>query len=215
MEKAGLVFAIPTGFDLDPSGQEQIREVIGAAADFNIAALRLKTYGQNLDEITTRADRLRHIAHEHEIAILVDDQFSLAARLGLDGVHLTKPDAKQLRLAKSQLEHDAIIGVYAEQSKHDGLVLGEIGCDYVSFGPIFAKGLDTPTASAELFAWWSEMIEMPVIAEGHMTPEAVESIRNFVDFITLGEEVFMAPDPILALKDFLDVIAAEISDAEH
>lgn len=208
MEKAGLVFAIPTLFDLDENGQELVHALISEAADFNIAALRLKTQGQNLDIITSRADRLRHIAHEHEIAMVIDDQFSLAARLGLDGVHLTKPDAKQLRLVKSELDKDAIIGVFAEQSKHEGLVLGEIGCDYISFGPVTNQGLDTPIAPSELFAWWSEMIELPVIAEGNLTKDAIENLRNFVDFFALGEEVFLSANPLLALQECLAAIQA-------
>ena len=102
--------------------------------------------------------------------LVVADHFRLAPRLGLDGVHLTD-GARQVRAARKALGADAIVGAFARASRHDGMTAAEIGADYVSFGPVGATGLgDGSVAPLDLFAWWSEMIEVPVVAEGGLTP---------------------------------------------
>ena len=84
--------------------------------------------------------------------------------------------ARQVRAVRKALGADAIVGAFAHASRHDGLTAGEIGADYVSFGPVGATGLgDGSTAPLDLFEWWSEMIEVPVVAEGGLTPDLAGS----------------------------------------
>jgi thiamine-phosphate pyrophosphorylase len=47
------------------------------------------------------------------------------------------------------------------------MAAGENGADYIAFSPVGDMGLgDDIRAERDLFAWWSEMIELPVVAEG-------------------------------------------------
>ena len=85
------------------------------------------------------------------------------------------------------------------------MTAAEAGADYVSFGPVGASALgDGTTAPAELFAWWSEMIEVPVVAEGALTPDLAAEIGRTADFLALGDEIWMHPEgPEAALAAFL------------
>ena len=104
---------------------------------------------------------------------MLDDHHRLAQRLGLDGVHLTD-GPRRLRDVRKTLGQDAIVGAFCGTSRHDGMTAAEIGADYVSFGPVSAGLLgDGTLAEPELFQWWSEMIEVPVVAEGGLTPDAI------------------------------------------
>lgn len=47
------------------------------------------------------------------------------------------------------------------------------------------------------------MIEVPVVAEGGLTPELVTALAPVSDFIALGEEIWRSDDPLARLKDFL------------
>ena len=80
------------------------------------------------------ADALRPVAHARDVPLVVADHFRLAARLGLDGVHLTD-GPRQVRAAREALGRDAIVGAFARASRHDGLTAAEIGADYVSLRP--------------------------------------------------------------------------------
>ncbi|HIE71875.1 MAG TPA: hypothetical protein EYP98_17775, partial [Planctomycetes bacterium] len=57
-----------------------------------------------------------------------------AQRLGLDGVHLTD-GSRSVRVARKELGPDAIVGAFCGTSRHDGMVAGEAGADYVALGP--------------------------------------------------------------------------------
>ena len=78
------------------------------------------------------------------------------------------------------------------------------GADYVAFGPVGDLPLGTgPRAERDLFAWWSEMIEVPVVAEGAVSVELVEKLGPFTDFFGIGEEVWRNDDPAAAIRALL------------
>jgi thiamine-phosphate pyrophosphorylase len=78
---------------------------------------------------------------------------------------------------------------------------GEAGADYVAFGPVGASALGSgQRADHDLFAWWSEIIEVPVVAEGSLTTDIVESLAPVTDFFGIGPEIWGDADPVAALK---------------
>ena len=50
---------------------------------------------------------------------------------------------------------------------------GEQGADYVAFGAFFPSTTKTPPAmaEAEILTWWSELMEVPCVAIGGITPQ--------------------------------------------
>ncbi len=168
-----------------------------------IACLRLAMAGSDEDRIGRAADALRMVAHERDVAIVIESHLKLAERHGLDGVHLAD-GARNVREARKALGADAIVGAFCGASRHEGMNAGEAGADYVAFGPAGATALGTGTrAERDLFAWWSEMIEVPVIAEGGLTPELVADLAPVTDFLGFGAEIWSSDDPAAALAALL------------
>ncbi len=166
-----------------------------------IACLRLSMATKDEDRIARAADALREVAHGRDVPLVIETHLRLVERLGLDGVHLTDA-ARTVRYARKELGADAIVGAFCGASRHDGLSAGEAGADYVSFGPIGTSALGTGTqAEDDLFAWWSEVIEIPVVAEGALSSADVERLAPITDFFAFGEEIWRAPDPLAALRD--------------
>lgn len=159
-----------------------------------IACLRLSMASRDEDRVSRAADALREIAHARDVALVIDSHVQLVERLGLDGVHL--PDgARNVRAARKALGADAIIGAFCATTRHEGMNAGEAGADYVAFGPIGDSALGSgDLAEAELFAWWSEMIEVPVVAEGALTPARVAELAPLTDFFGVGEEIWHEDD---------------------
>ncbi|MGB4906959.1 MAG: thiamine phosphate synthase, partial [Tabrizicola sp.] len=138
-----------------------------------------------------------------DVAVVIDNHLILAERLGLDGVHLTD-GSRNVRKARKDLGADAIVGAYCGASRHDGMSAGEAGADYAAFGPIGETTLgDGSSAPFDLFEWWSEVIEVPIIAEGALTAELVKRFGPVTDFFAVGEEIWGADDPLTALKALL------------
>ena len=165
---------------------------------FPPACLRIRG-GAEEDELGRLADLAREIAHGRDVAVVIDDHVQLALRHGLDGVHLND-GARSVRYARKELGTDAIIGAFCGASRHDGITAAEAGADYVSFGPVGETVLGRGTAAPlEMFEWWSEMIELPVVAEGALTRELIASLSPITDFIAIGPEIWVQDDPLAAL----------------
>lgn len=166
-----------------------------------IACLRLALASQDEDTILRTGDALREMAHARDIPLVIADHVLMVERLGLDGVHLQGAHAR-IRKLRESMGQDAIIGAYCGSLRHDGITAGEAGADYVSFGPVGAQALgDGQVAPRELFEWWSEMIEIPVVAEGALSRDLVGSLAPVVDFLAIGEEIWSQEDPLAALRD--------------
>lgn len=195
-DRPQLYLITPPAFDLD-SFPDRLAAVLDAA---EVACLRLSLATRDEDQVARAADTLREIAHARDIPLVIERHVLLVERLGLDGVHLTD-GARSVRKTRKDLGPDAIIGAFCGASRHEGLSAGEAGADYVAFGPAGATPLgDGTRADHELFAWWSEMIEVPVVAEGALTPELIAALSPVADFLALGEEIWSADDPAVALR---------------
>lgn len=161
-----------------------------------VACVRLALATQDEDRISRAADAVREVCYPRDIALVISEHILLAERLGLDGVHLGD-GSRNLRKARKDLGDDAIVGAFCGASRHDGMNAGEAGADYVSFGPVTQTPLgDGSIAEVELFEWWSQMIEVPVVAEGALDLEIIRKLAPFTDFFGLGEELWSAEDPV-------------------
>ncbi len=182
---------------------EQLGRVLDSA---EIACIRLALAGNDEDTIARTADACREVAHARDVAIVISNHVLLAQRLGLDGVHLDD-GSRSVRAVRKELGADAIVGSFCSASSHDGMTAGENGADYVAFGPVGTSTLgDGTIAEKDLFQWWSEMIEVPVVAEGGLTPELIRDLAPHTDFFGIGDEIWSQDDPVAALKALTDAM---------
>ncbi|SMX28240.1 thiamine-phosphate pyrophosphorylase [Pelagimonas phthalicica] len=193
-----IYLTTPPEFDLG-SFPAKLETVLQGA---EIACLRLSLATHDEDRLTRAADAIRDVAHRADVALVIDTHVVLAKRLGLDGVHLLD-GARTVRNARKELGPDAIVGAYCGQSRHDGMSAGENGADYVSFGPVSGSLGDGELAGHELFEWWSQMIEVPVVAEGNVTLDQVKTLSPVTDFFAIGEEIWATDDPLATLNSLI------------
>lgn len=167
----------------------------------DVACVRLALSARDEARIAKAADALREVTHARDVALVIDSHIMMVERLGLDGVHL--PDgARSIKKVRKELGEDAIVGSFCTNSRHDGMTAGELGADYVSFGPVGQTSLgDGRQAETELFEWWSMMIEVPVVAEGALSAELIRTLTPHTDFFGIGDEIWANDDPAQALND--------------
>lgn len=168
-----------------------------------IACLRLSLSSKDEDHVARAADVLREIVHARDVALVIERHVQLVERLGLDGVHLTD-GARNVRKVRQDLGEDAIIGAFCGVTRHEGINAAENGADYVSFGPVGVTALgDGSRAEPELFEWWSEMIEVPVVAEGALTVNQITMLTSVTDFFAFNEEIWLNENPVAALAELV------------
>ena len=164
-----------------------------------VACVRLSMASRDEDRIAKMADALREVTHARDVALVIDSHLMLVERLGLDGVHLTDA-ARSVKAARKALGDDAIVGSFCAASRHDGLTAGELGADYVAFGPVGLSALgDGRRAETDMFQWWSEMVEVPVVAEGALDPDLIRQLAPITDFIGIGDEIWRDDDAAKSL----------------
>jgi thiamine-phosphate pyrophosphorylase len=133
--------------------------------------------------------RLRELTLAGDVAFLVENEPARAERVGADGVHLPA-DAALYGQAREHLGQRAIIGVGCNESRHEAMLLAELGTDYVAFGPTAALSDREREERAGLIAWWSEIFVVPCVAWNVETPEEAANLAR------LGAD-FVAPSPAL------------------
>jgi len=164
-----------------------------------VACVRLALANRDETRIAKAADALREVTHDRDVALVIDSHIMLVERLGLDGVHL-QDGARSIRKVRKTLGDDAIVGSFCADSRHDGMTAGELGADYISFGPIGENALgDGRQAPIELFEWWSQMIEVPVVAEGALDESLIRQLAPHTDFFGIGDEIWSADTPAKVL----------------
>jgi thiamine-phosphate pyrophosphorylase len=190
-----LYIITPAEFELDVF-PDQLARVLDA---YPVACVRMALASKDEQRLAKAADALREVTHARDVALVIADHIPMVERLGLDGVHLSD-GAHQVRYARKELGADAIVGVHSGTSRHDGMGAGEAGADYVCFGPVRENTLgDGSFAETELFQWWSEVIEVPIVAEGLLDQDMIKTLAPMTDFFAIGDEIWNSDDPVKAL----------------
>jgi thiamine-phosphate pyrophosphorylase len=156
----------------------------------DIAAVLLRLEPADERTLTNRAKSIATVVQRRDVALLLDGYPTLAARAGADGAHLFGIEA--LTEAAASLKPDRIAGAGGLRSRHDAMLAGETGADYVMFGDPDRRG-DRPPLEAvtDRLTWWSELIEIPCVGYAGDRDEIAPLVQAGADFIALGEWLWM------------------------
>jgi thiamine-phosphate pyrophosphorylase len=144
----------------------------------------------------SQAVDLLGVAHERDLACLVEGGAALAHRIGADGVHIDAEESAY-REARALLGKEASIGVACGLSRHKAMHLAELGADYVAFGESNARTIDGIDQCSDLIAWWAEIFVVPCVAWNiESAEEAARFARLGADFIAPSKEIWRANDAV-------------------
>src|SRR5580693_8753791 len=111
------------------------------------------------------------------------------------------------------LKPDRIAGAGGLIGRHDAMLAGESGADYVMFGEPDRRGRRMPLEELEeLLLWWAEVVEIPCIGYAGHADEVAVLARTGADFVALGEWIWTEPQgaaaAIAAAAQHLTALAA-------
>lgn len=192
---------------LDVTGAfpERLKRALGAGP---AAAFQFRVKGVDQHEAARLAEPLQKICADADVAFLVNDDVSLAKRLGADGVHLGQGDGDP-RDARAMLGPQVQIGVTCHDSRHLAMEAGEAGADYVAFGAFYPTSTKETRHRPEpvILSWWSALFELPCVAIGGITPDnAVPLVRAGADFLAVSNAVW-GGDEEAAVRAFAVALA--------
>jgi thiamine-phosphate pyrophosphorylase len=164
----------------------------GLLGETDVAAVLLRLKPVDQRTMISRVKALAPAIQNHGAALLLEGHVELVARAGADGAHLTGIAA--LEEALPSLKPDRIAGIGRLPTRHDSMMAGEVGADYVLFGEPDAKGQrPSVEAIAERLQWWAELFEPPCVGFAASFAEAREFAAAGADFVLVGDFIWADP----------------------
>ena len=181
-------------------------------AEFDVAALLLRLNAADERTLTTRIKTLAGPVQAAGTALLVDRHANLVARAGADGAHV---DGLQAMEEAASLKPQRILGVGQLHTRHDAMIAGEHGADYLLFGEPDSRGeRPSPEAIFERLQWWAELFEPPCVGYAATLEEAVLFAGSGADFIMVADFIWSDPrGPEAALAEAQAAIAERFKQA--
>ncbi len=124
-------------------------------------------------------------------AFLLKDHMKLVTEINADGLH-TDAGEKNMRQMVETLAPGRIVGAGGVTNRHEAMVAGETGVDYVMFGSWTSS--DREELSFEdvkiLTQWWAQLIEVPCIAPATSLQHVRELAEIGADFVAVRDFVW-------------------------
>ena len=158
----------------------------------DIAAVLLRLADADERALVNRAKTVAAAVQRRDIALLLDGRAEIVGKVGADGAHLSGIEA--LTAALPSLKPDRIAGASGLRSRHDAMLAGESGADYVLFGEPDRRGNRPPFAAVEdRVKWWADLVEVPCIGYAGEAGEVRLLAQAGADFVALGDWIWTHP----------------------
>jgi len=151
------------------------------------------------------AGELLRLCREAQVPLIINDDVTLAAVLGADGVHLGRDDSG-IEEARALLGPRALIGVSCYNEFARAEAAAGAGADYIAFGRFFPSRTkpDARQADAALLRRARRALSIPIAAIGGI------DATNGADLIAAGADLLAVIDGVFGRGD-TRVAAANIS----
>lgn len=184
-----------------------------------VEAILLRFAPRDERDLVNAVKALAPIVQREDIAaILADpggeiDLATVITRGGADGGHLVDPSRIAPLLAR--LKGERSVGAGLLSTKHDAMVAGEAGADYVLFGEPRPDGTrDSLDLVEERAAWWADIFRTACVAYVPNVDALTRLAATGADFLALGDFVWShAGGPAAAIAETSGRLAA-IAEAE-
>ncbi|HML14856.1 MAG TPA: thiamine phosphate synthase [Xanthobacteraceae bacterium] len=172
-----------------PALGEKLAEAL-EAADVAAVLARVPVAGDSalIEQVRAIAPAIQ----DRGVALLIEGHPESVEPAGADGAHVIGMAA--LETALSALKPRYIVGCGGLGSRHDAMVAGERGADYVMFGEPDADGRRPAFAAVlDRVAWWAELFEIPCVGWAMNLDEVAALAGAGADFVAIADAVWTGP----------------------
>jgi thiamine-phosphate pyrophosphorylase len=164
------------------------------AADVAAVLLRLRPADERT--LINRVKALASVVQPKDVALVLDGHAEIVARAGADGALQTLKPAR-------------IAGCGGLKTRHDAMLAGERGADYVMFGETGSDGRRPSfEAIVERIEWWAGLFEIPCVGFAIAMSEIAPLKAAGADFVALGDAIWQDPrGPLAALAEAARLLA--------
>jgi len=184
-------------------------KLIQAVGEAIAGGARVIQYRDKSDDQSRRlneAQQLLKLCRELNTILIINDDVTLAAKIGADGVHLGRNDGN-IESARQQLPK-GIIGVSCYNDWQRTQAAIQAGADYIALGAFFPSTTkpDASRADLNLLRRVKQKLNIAVVAIGGITAEnGATLVETGADMLAVVQGVFGQPDPRRAAKRYSEL----------
>jgi thiamine-phosphate pyrophosphorylase len=169
----------------------------------DVAAVLVRLEEGDPAALLARIQVLRILIQSNGAALLLDGHPELVKPAQADGAHLTGTEA--FSRATAALKPAFIAGCGGLTTRHEAMLAGESGADYVMFGEPNGQSRPGFDAVLERVTWWSEIFQIPCVGYAATADEAAALADAGADFVAVDATVWGDPRTLAATVDRLAV----------
>ena len=183
-----------------------------AAVDGGVRIVQLRMKDAPRDEIVTVGRTIRDITHGTDTRFIVNDDPSIAAEVGADGVHVGQGDmpVPEVRRLYPSLR---IVGL-STHNPEQALAAIDVKPDYIGVGPVWAtptKKIPDPVLGIETAMRMVRSVPFPAVTIGGIDASRLPGLlqagaRNYA----VVREVCGADDPLAAIRNLKRIYDANV-----
>lgn len=177
-------------------------EDVRKALEGGVTLLQLREKDACFNDFVKSAVQIKKICEEYNVPLIINDNVSVAAAAGADGVHLGQNDMR-VSAARKMLGENKIIGVTAKTASQ-AREAEALGADYLGSGAIFGTSTKSGAQRMDMETLKSitASVSIPVAAIGGITPENILSLKGSgVAGVAVISGIFAAEDIKKAAED--------------
>lgn len=157
----------------------RLLQQVEAALSAGIRVLQYRQKQQSDAQKKAQLLALQALCQQHDGLLIVNDDWQLAAELGIDAVHMGADDG-DLRAARQALGSQALIGVSCYGSVERARQLAPFA-DYLAFGALFASGTKPQAVHADLSVLTEARaagLNRPIVGIGGITADNIGQVLH-------------------------------------
>ena len=171
----------------------------------NVSFFQLKLKKIKKNNLLKVINKIRNITSKHRVKLIVNDNFTLASRIKVDGCHMGQLDGS-IEIARSKLKNK-ILGITCHNSKKLAKNAIKNKADYVAFGSFFKSKLKPKAIRTKLniLRWAKKNIKKPVVVIGGINNLNYKKlINNGAKYVAISSFIWDNPKlkPEVAIKKF-------------
>jgi thiamine-phosphate pyrophosphorylase len=147
--------------------------------------------------------KLKALAAEFAVPLIVNDRVDLALSLDADGVHIGQDDLP-LETVRRIIGKDKLLG-YSVSNIEEAVYGEKRGADYLGAGPVYPTGSKPdarPAIGIEGLKAIRERVNIPVVGIGGIGPANLNQVKGTgIAGISVISAVLSQPDPYRAAKE--------------
>ncbi len=193
LEKARLYGIVDLGYISPDSVSSATKELLAGGADI----LQLRAKNTPLDLTEALAAEIQPLCQEAGIPFILNDHCELAAKLGVDGLHIGQDDGS-LAEARALIGPSMILGRSTHSLEQAKQALRD-GFDYIGYGPLFP----TPTKLGRPAIGLKEVKDMQRLVGSQLPAFCIGGITrdNLQSIITAGARRAVIVSDLLTSQD--------------